>query len=67
MFWRCPFWQNEETCNLFIWDGDIAQGKDYYECVDEEWSKDESNVREMQVVESLKELYESPMKKNKRL
>ncbi|KAI5392541.1 hypothetical protein KIW84_077080 [Lathyrus oleraceus] len=34
---------------------------------DEEWSKDESKVREMQDVETLKELYESSMKKNKRL
>ena len=34
-FGICMFWQNEETCNLFIQDDDIAQGNDDYECVDE--------------------------------
>ncbi|XP_050916373.1 uncharacterized protein LOC127131498 [Lathyrus oleraceus] len=42
-------------------------GKDGYVYVDEEWSKDESKVREMRVIETLKELYESSMKKNKML
>lgn len=64
---RCMFWKNEETRNLFIWDDDIAQENYDYECVHEEWSKDESKVREMQDVETLKELYESSMKNNKRL
>lgn len=35
IFGICMFWQNEETCNLFIQDDDIAQGNDDYECVDE--------------------------------
>src|SRR3954471_13505815 len=23
LFWRCPFWQSDETCNLFEWDDDM--------------------------------------------
>lgn len=37
-------------------DKDQAQRKKVYETVDDDWSKDESNMKEMQVVEMLKEL-----------
>ena len=52
---------------MFIEDDGIAQGKDVYGSVDEEWSKDEGKVIEMQIIETLMELHESSMKKNKRL
>lgn len=56
IFWRCPFWMGDDTCDLFIWDEDM---------VAKYGNKGESNMNE--VVGNLKELYEDVKKKNKSL
>lgn len=48
-------------------DEDLAQGNEVCESIDEDWSKDESNLKEMQVFEMLKKLYKYSMKKKKTL
>ncbi|XP_058769370.1 uncharacterized protein LOC131643236 [Vicia villosa] len=63
LFWRCPLWQSDETCNLFEWDDEIGSGHDAIEA-DEEWTNDATKIREMQTFGTLKELYEQEVKKN---
>src|SRR3954462_10501928 len=63
LFWRCLFWQGDETCNLFIWDDDIAQRTGVHEMSDHE-----SKMKEVSIsLETMRELYEISQKKNKKL
>ena len=59
LFWRCPFWRSNETCNLFIWDEDMGEKGE---------NEDESIMKsELEVVGYLKVMYEDSKKKNKNL
>ena len=59
LFWRCPFWRSEETCNLFIWDEDM---------VAKSGNEDGSMMKsEMEAMGYLKVMYEDSKKKNKTL
>lgn len=55
--------QGDDTCNLFIWDENIKQGKNVYEFINEDGRK----IKELDVVKILKKLSESSKKKNKKL
>ncbi|CAL5197604.1 unnamed protein product [Lathyrus oleraceus] len=63
LFWRCPYWQIHETCNLVILNEDLEEGKDVEEAVNEDGKK----TKDLEAVEIWKEFYETSNKKNKKL
>ncbi|CAK8541446.1 unnamed protein product [Lathyrus sativus] len=62
IFWRCPFWKSEETCDLFIWDEDLV-GED----VNGVEHVENYKQKELETIELLRELYEGSKKKNMKL
>lgn len=62
LFWRCPFWQSEETCDLFIWDEDLVT--EDLTVVEE---VENYRMKELETVELLRELYEGSKKKNMKM
>ena len=54
LFWRCPFWGSEGTCNLFVWDDDMRE--------------DESLIKSgFEEVGYMKVMYKDSKKKTKNL
>ncbi|XP_058735633.1 uncharacterized protein LOC131607640 [Vicia villosa] len=62
LFWRCPFWQSGDTCDLFIWDEDMVE--DYGVGVE---SVDVNKLKELETVELMREMYQASKKKNMKL
>lgn len=62
LFWRCPFWQSEDTCDLFIWDEDLV-----VKVVNGIEEVDVNKLKDLEIVELLRELYEGLKKKNMKL
>src|SRR3954468_4994951 len=62
LFWRCPYWKNADTCNLFIWAEDVGEKSG-----NEDLTIRNSEFDVMESVGYMKSLYEDARKKNKNL
>lgn len=62
LFWRCPYWRNADTCNMFIWEEDLGAKSG-----NEDGSIMNSELEIMASMEYMKTLCEESRKKNKNL